>query len=418
MKAIYQTRREDFMHSDSCPYLTILYSGKAPVRSADETYRFSVERNFYYMTGIDLENAVLVMIRESDTKVYSNLYLNLRDEETAKWIGGSPSSEELKRFSGIEHIYPINLWKSHIHRYLCSHSFRPSVGLNLWRCRFDDEPTQAHQLSSWIRTMYPEAKIQNIFPSLAKARLIKSDDELEKMKIAQDTTKNALEELYAYVRPEMNECEIEGIFDFSLRKQGVKETAFPSIVAGGMRATTLHYSENNHLVHDNELVLLDLGSTHQHYCADISRTFPINGKFTERQKQLYNIVLEAQNRVIEAAVPGITLLELNDIVIEYYQTALKEIGLLENGKSVKDYYYHGVSHPLGLDTHDISLPELEKLVPGMVITVEPGLYVTEEGIGIRIEDDILITTDSAVNLSSNIAKKPEDIELLMSKSLI
>ena len=103
MKAIYQTRREDFMHSDSCPYLTILYSGKAPVRSADETYRFSVERNFYYMTGIDLENAVLVMIRESDTKVYSNLYLNLRDEETAKWIGGSPSSEHIKRYCETEH---------------------------------------------------------------------------------------------------------------------------------------------------------------------------------------------------------------------------------------------------------------------------------------------------------------------------
>lgn len=415
MKNIYQTRRENFMNSDSCPFLTILYSGKAPIRSADESYYFSVDRNFYYMTGIDLEDVVLVMVHESDTKIYSNLYLNLRDEQTAKWIGGSPSPDELTNISGIEHIYSINLWKSHMHRYLSSQTFRPSIGLNLWRCRPDDEPTSAYRLSSWIRSMYPETDIQNIFPYLAKARLIKSEDELEKMKIAQDTTKNALEELYSYARPEMNECEIEGIFDFALRKQGVKETAFPSIVAGGIRATTLHYSENNHFVHDNELVLLDLGSTHQHYCADISRTFPINGKFTERQKQLYNIVLEAQQRVIEAAVPGITLLELNDIVIEYYKTALKEIGLLENGKSVKDYYYHGVSHPLGLDTHDISLPELETLVPGMVITVEPGLYVEEEGIGIRIEDDILITTDSAINLSSNIIKKAEDIELLMSK---
>ena len=242
MKNIYQTRRENFMNSDSCPFLTILYSGKAPIRSADESYYFSVDRNFYYMTGIDLEDVVLVMVHESDSKIYSSLYLNLRDEQTAKWIGGSPSPDELTNISGIEHIYSINLWKSHMHRYLSSQTSRPSIGLNLWRCRPDDEPTIAHRLSSWIRSMYPETDIQNIFPYLAKARLIKSEDELEKMKIAQDTTKNALEELYSYVRPEMNECEIEGIFDFALRKQGVKETAFPSIVSGCIRATTIHYS--------------------------------------------------------------------------------------------------------------------------------------------------------------------------------
>lgn len=416
MANIYQNRREQFLHTDNSPFLTILYSGKAPVRSADETYHFSVDRNFYYLTGMDLENAVLVMIRENNSKVYSNLYVDIRDIETAKWIGSSPSVDSIKEISDIENIYPLNLWEPHIHRFLSSRINRPSLGLNLWRCRPNDPPTTSHQISAWICSTYPEVDIVNIFPSLAKARLIKSKDELVNMAFAQNTTQKALEELYAYVSPEMNECEIEGIFDFSLRKQGVKETAFPSIIAGGTRATTLHYAENDHIVHDNELVLLDLGSTHQHYCADISRTFPINGKFTERQKQLYNIVLEAQNRVISAAIPGITLRELNDIVIEYYQTALKNIGLLDNGKSVKDYYYHGVSHPLGLDTHDISLPELETLVPGMVITVEPGLYIAEEGIGIRIEDDILITNDSPINLSSNIAKKPEDIEFLMSRS--
>lgn len=415
MENIYQNRREQLLHSDNCPFLTILYSGKAPVRSADEKYHFSVDRNFYYLTGMDLENAVLVMIRENNSKMYSNLYLDIRDTETAKWIGSSPSIDNINECCGIENIYPLNLWESHIHRFLSSCANRPSIGLNLWRCRSNDSPTVSHQISVWIRSMYPEVDIINIFPSLAKARLVKSKEELINMAFAQNTTQKALEELYAYVSPGMNECEIEGIFNFSLRKQGVKETAFPSIVAGGSRATTLHYAENNHIVHDSELVLLDLGSTHQHYCADISRTFPINGKFTERQKQLYNIVLEAQTHVISAAVPGTTLRELNDIVIEYYQTALKNIGLLDNGKTVTDYYYHGVSHPLGLDTHDISLPELETLVPGMVITVEPGLYIAEEGIGIRIEDNILITNDFPINLSSNIAKKPEDIEFLMSK---
>ena len=198
-------------------------------------------------------------------------------------------------------------------------------------------------------------------------------------------------------------------------KQGVREHAFTSIVAGGGRATTLHYEENDQVVEDGQLVLIDLGSAEKHYCADISRTFPVNGKFTPRQKELYNTVLEAQRLVIAAAKPGLTTRDLNRMVVDFYESKLDELGLRVDGKGVRDYYYHSVSHSLGLDTHDICTERERVLRPGTVITVEPGLYVEAEGIGIRIENDILITEEGCIDLSRDIPVTVEQIEALMAK---
>ena len=142
----------------------------------------------------------------------------------------------------------------------------------------------------------------------------------------------------------------------------VSEHAFSSIVAGGARATVLHYSENNQVVNDGELVLIDLGSAHEHYCADISRTFPVNGKFTERQKEVYNVVLAVQDLIIEKARPGMTLMDLNNMVIEFYEQELPKIGLLKDGKTIRNYFYHSVSHSLGLDCHDVTTPTTKTLV--------------------------------------------------------
>lgn len=235
------------------------------------------------------------------------------------------------------------------------------------------------------------------------------------MRVAQKTTRCAVEAMMKHAYPGVNECELEGAFDFELSKHGVKEHAFPSIVAGGARATTLHYAKNNQVVEDGEMVLIDLGSANEHYCADISRTFPVNGKFTERQKEVYNVVLEAQKLVIDHARPGLTYRDLNNMVIEFYEQELPRLGFLKDGKTVRDYYYHSVSHSLGLDCHDVDTPSMKTLRPGMVITVEPGLYIAEEGIGVRIEDDILITEEKAINLSADILKTVEEIEALMAK---
>ena len=163
------------------------------------------------------------------------------------------------------------------------------------------------------------------------------------------------------------------------------------------------------------MVLIDLGSAYGNYCADISRTFPVNGKFTDRQKELYNTVLEAQKIVIANAKPGLTTRQLNQMVIDYYESRLDDLGLRKDGKGVRDYYYHGVSHQLGLDTHDICTERERTLKPGMVITVEPGLYIEDESIGIRIENDVLITEDGCEDLSIAIPRTVEEIEAIMAK---
>ena len=241
-------------------------------------------------------------------------------------------------------------------------------------------------------------------------RAVKTEGEIELMRRAQETTRVAIEAMMKHARPGMNERELEGAFDFALMKQGVREHAFATIVAGGKRATTLHYAENNCVVEDGQLVLIDLGSIHGHYCADISRTFPINGRFTDRQKQIYNTVLEAQDLVMANARPGLTTRDLNKLVVDYYESKLEELGL---SGGVRDYYYHSVSHSLGLDTHDICTERERTLKAGMVITVEPGFYIEDEGIGIRIENDVLITEDGCTDLSADIPRRVEEIESLM-----
>ena len=229
------------------------------------------------------------------------------------------------------------------------------------------------------------------------------------MKKAIQITKQGIENIFKNANPNMMEYELEACFDYEIKRNGAKDKAFNTILAGGKNATVLHYNENNQKINDGDLVLLDLGASFGYYSADISRTFPICGKFSQRQKQLYNIVLEAQQKVIDAIKPGLPFKRLNEIVIEHYETELLKIGLIKDKEEVKNYYYHGVSHFLGLDTHDVT-DGIQELKEGMVITVEPGLYIAEEGIGIRIEDDVLVTKDGAENLSKDIIKTVDQIE--------
>jgi Xaa-Pro aminopeptidase len=327
------------------------------------------------------------------------------------------SREEATEISGIEGIRDIGEFHQDLNGIIEGSRGlgKYNVYLDLWRYNEDQPDTPAHTLAAKLQARYPAVAINEIFGDMAAMRAVKSNTEIALMKRAQETTKIAIEAMMRYARPNINESELEGIFDFALMKQGVRQHAFESIVAGGARATTLHYKENNCIVEDGQLVLIDLGSAEKNYCADISRTFPINGKFTDRQKEIYNAVLEAQNIVISNARPGLTTRELNQMVIDYYESRLDDLGLRRNGKGVRDYYYHGVSHSLGLDTHDICTERERTLKAGTVITVEPGLYIEDEGIGVRIENDILITDDGCIDLSADIPRTVEEIEAIMAK---
>lgn len=415
MKQLYQARRQALLQDKQGPCMICIFSGEAPMKSLDEAYPFSVDRNFFYLTGIDRENMILVLKKNYLGVVSEALYIEPYDEVMAKWVGGRMRQAEATEISGVEAVFSVEEFTGHLNSTVESSRGlgKMHVYLDLWRYRESQADTQAHKLAATLQKKYPAVAIEEIFGDMAKLRSIKDDRELEQMRRAQQATRTAILAMLAYARPGINESELEGAFDFALMKQGVREHAFPTIVAGGSRATTLHYVSNNQEVPDGQLVLIDLGSAEGHYCADISRTFPINGKFSDRQKQLYNTVLAAQQLVMDTAKPGMTLLELNKLVIDFYESKLDELGLRKEGKTVRDYYYHSVSHPLGLDTHDICTQRERTLQPGMVITVEPGLYVEDEGIGIRIENDILITEDGMVDLSADIPRTVEEIEACM-----
>lgn len=417
MKETYISRRNQLMDAKQGPCLVCIFSGIAPMKSLDAAYPFFVDRNFYYLTGIERENMILLLRKNHKGEVSETLFIEPYDEVLAKWVGGRMKADEATAISGIERVADISTFADTLNSIIDSSRGlgKLQVYLDLWRHREDQPDTPAHTLASKLQQRYPAAAIEDIFGDMAAMRVVKSEEELALMRKAQHTTCNAIIAMLQHAQPEMNESELEGAFDFSLKKQGVKDHAFTSIIAGGKRATTLHYDNNDQIVHDGEMVLIDLGAAEGKYSADISRTFPINGKFTQRQKQIYNTVLEAQNIVIANAKPGMTTMQLNQMVIDYYESRLDALGLRKDGKTVRDYYYHGVSHSLGLDTHDICTERERTLQPGMVITVEPGMYIEEEGIGVRIENDVLITETGTVDLSAEIPKTVEEIEAIMAK---
>ena len=417
MKDTYIARRKQLMANKAENTAVVIFSGIAPMKSQDEAYPFSVDRNFFYLTGIERENMILIMRKNYLGEYSENLFIEPYDELLAKWVGGRMRADEATAISGVQSVADVGEFADRINSLVENSRGlgKLTFHLDLWRYHKDQADTPAHTLAKTLQSKYPAVAIEDINGDMASMRAVKDEKELNFMRQAQEHTRIAIEEMLRYAKPGMNERELEGAFDFALMKQGVREHAFHSIFAGGKRATTLHYGENNQIVNDGEMVLIDLGSACGNYSADISRTFPINGKFTDRQKELYNTVLEAQRIVIKAAKPGLTTRDLNQLVIDYYESRLDDLGLRKDGKGVRDYYYHGVSHQLGLDTHDICTERERTLKPGMVITVEPGLYIEDESIGIRIENDVVITEDGCEDLSAAFPVTVEEIEAIMAK---
>ena len=417
MKDTYISRRKQLMADKKENTAVVIFAGSAPMKSQDEAYPFSVDRNFFYLTGIERENMILVMRKNYLGEYSETLFIEPYDEVLAKWVGGRMRGAEATAISGVESIADVGEFADRLNSIV---EYSRGLGkltfyLDLWRYHKDQADTPAHTLAATLQSKYPAVAIEDINGDMAAMRAVKDEKELAFMRQAQEHTRIAIEEMMRYAKPGMNERELEGAFDFALMKQGVRDHAFHSIFAGGKRATTLHYGENDQIVNDGEMVLIDLGSAYGNYCADISRTFPVNGKFTDRQKELYNAVLEAQRIVIANAKPGLTTRQLNQMVIDYYESRLDDLGLRKDGKTVRDYYYHGVSHQLGLDTHDICTERERTLKPGMVITVEPGLYVEDESIGIRIENDVVITETGCEDLSAAFPRTVEEIEAIMAK---
>ena len=408
---LYSSRRERIFKSMSADCAIMLFSGKAPMRSEDEAYEFTVNRNFYYLTGLDAEDMVLLMTNIGGVK-HEYLFILPYNELLAKWVGGRMLPEQAKEISGIEDVRDVSEVDEIVAKTLDNTRRDPSFKFyfDMWHINMDQEATPAINYANKLKAKYPYLLVKDIFSVLTQMRLIKDETEINNILKAIHITNLGIGQMMKTSKPGVNEMAMEGVFDFVLRQAMCRENAFATIAASGKRATILHYRDNNQVMEDGELFLCDLGATSNHYCADISRTFPVNGKFTERQKEIYDIVLGAQKIVEDNAKVGIKLKELNQMVIDYYKAELPKHGL---EKDVREYYFHSVSHHLGLDTHDVNGGLGDTLQAGNVITNEPGLYIADEGIGIRIEDDLLITGTGCEVLSKEIIKTTEDIENFM-----
>lgn len=389
--------------------LVILFAGRASLKTCDQFFPFEPNRNFYYMTGIDKPEVIYMALKDNDD-IKETLYIERYDEIKAKWEGKTISEDEVKEIACIEDIKYLDEFDKALANAIFRNNIE-NVYLDLEN-RYLINNRDSFKYANIIKENYPYVNIKNIYNNIGYFRLFKTEQEIENIKKAIEITKNGIENMWKNTKPDIMEYELEAHFDYEIKRNGSKDKAFNTILASGENATVLHYGENNDKINDNELILIDLGATYKYYNADISRTFPANGKFTQRQKELYNIVLEGQRRVIEAIKPGVPFKRLNEMLLEYYEVELKKINLIKDKSEISKYYYHGISHHLGLDTHDVSrdLGADKEFKEGMVLTVEPGLYIAEEKIGIRIEDDILVTKTGYENLSKDIIKTVEDIE--------
>jgi len=399
----------DIMENNS---ILVIYSGTAPVKRGDEFYDYAPQRNFFYMTGISRPNLVFMLKKDAKGEVKSRLYLERFDELTAKWDGAMLTEAEAKEASGIEDYSFIDELQNHIQRAFWRDKVT-TVWLDLENLSLSAPNTPELDLAALIREKFPMINIKDAHPALATLRVIKAPQEIEHLQRAVDITNEAFETVLKNCRPGMMEYELEAHINYVFKKNGCKDRAFCTIMAAGKNACVLHYRDNDAPVADGDLVLLDFGAQWQNYSADITRTFPANGVFSERQKVLYNIVLGALNKVIEMIKPGVVFGTLNEAVLEHYGEELVKIGLISDKKDVDKYYFHGVAHMLGLETHDVGGNKELVLAPGMVFTVEPGLYLAEEGIGIRIEDDVLVTENGCKVLSGGIMKEIDEIEKFM-----
>lgn len=388
----------------------VFFSGKAPRESADQEYAFSVDRNFFYLTGIAREDMVL-LINKIDGKVTELLYIPPVDEVFEKWFGILLRKEEAIELSGIKSVQNRIEFLEQFAKRLGSSDRPDNVYILSYLTAAYESYDEYRKLAHLIRNQFPTVNIMNSLDIVTNLRSSKSEEEIEEIKTAINYTKESLEFVMKNLKPGKFEYQVRADFEYQLMLRGSKPS-FKTIGASGVNAVILHYVELLDKIEDGNLILLDLGALSNYYASDITRTYPANGKFTQRQKDIYNIVLEAQDVTIDAMHVGASETAVNDAVKAHFAKGLKALKLIKDDSEVERYYYHGVGHPLGLDVHDLRRRD-RTMQENNVYTVEPGLYIKEEGIGIRIEDDVCVTKNGNINLSKDIIKTVNDIENFM-----
>jgi len=409
--------------------MAIYCSGKSMLRANDVDYEFHQDPNFYYLTGLNESNSILILFKnpflfENDT-INELLLIKERNANSEVWVGkklgvkGSEIILEIQKTFDIDKFNLENLDLSEIDSIFIHDNFE--VGNDLFPV--NNKHLQLQKSDTKIKNSKKEIKanFSEIHKWMAKLREIKTKEEMYLLRKAISITCDAQSELMKVLKPEMKEYQAEAVVEAIFKLNGAEYPGYPSIVGAAENSCILHYTTNRKTMKGNHLLLSDVGAEYHGYTADVTRTIPVDGKYSEEEKIIYNIVLEAQNKAIEACKVGNPFYITNTIATTVVSQRLQELGIIKSPLGMRRYFMHGTSHYLGLDVHDPGTRGVFQ--PNTVITVEPGIYIKEGSpcdpkwwnIGVRIEDDILITNDEPENLSGCLPRTIDEIEALMKK---
>jgi Xaa-Pro aminopeptidase len=424
-----------FIESIGKDAIAIVPAAHEVTRSYDTEFKFHQDPDFYYLTGFPEPDAIAVIAPSNKKNPYT-LFVRPRDPKMETWYGRREGTEGAVKNYGADKALPIEKFEQELAKLVNGHEklyYRFGVDNKL-----DQQILQylSAQRFGRLKTAYPPHTIVDPILLIHDMRLHKTPEEIEIMQKSADLAVEAHILAMQKTKPGMNESQIEAIIEHYFRMNGAGGVSYNSIIGSGANATILHYVENNAPLRDGDLLLVDAGAHFQGYASDITRTFPVNGRFTKAQREVYDIVLDVEMACLEATKKGNTVKQRHELSIELLTDGMKQLGLLKGKtkelikkKAYEKYYMHGVGHYLGMDVHDAGryftdakAKNSRPFAAGMVLTVEPGLYIPPDdkdapskyrGIGIRIEDDILVTEDGNVNLTAKCPKQAEEIEELM-----
>ncbi|EKN4699822.1 Xaa-Pro aminopeptidase [Yersinia ruckeri] len=428
----YQNRRQALLAKMAPASAAIIFSAPEAIRSADSEYPYRQNSDFSYLTGFNEPEAVLILVKSDETHNHSVLFNRVRDLTAEIWFGRRLGQDAAPEKLGVDRALPFDEINEQLHLLF--------NGLDVVY-HAQGEYAYADQIvysaldilrRGFRKNLRAPATLTDWRPWLHEMRLFKSAEEIEAMRRAGEISAMAHTRAMQKCRPGMFEYQLEGEILHKFIRHGARFPAYNTIVGGGENACILHYTENECELRDGDLVLIDAGCEYQGYAGDITRTFPVNGKFSPAQRAVYDIVLESIDTALTLFKPGISIRDVNDRVVCIMVTGLVELGILQGDveqllaeQAHRPFFMHGLSHWLGMDVHDVGDYQTSDrsriLEPGMVLTIEPGLYIAPDadvpmeyrGIGIRIEDDILITETGNENLTAKVVKKVEEIEALM-----
>lgn len=402
-----RTRLIEKMDNDS---LLVLCSNDQYPKNGDQKFVLRQQSDLYYLTGIVQEETALLIYKNKQSESTTQLLILKPNLKLETWEGKKLTKALASEISGIADCF----WNTSLDRNIKA-CIEPKTKLYLLAkdafAQTSDLNTKHVRLQVKLNKQFPKQKTDSPRLMLNSLRLVKSAEEIQMMQKAIDITNEAFKRVLSTTKVGLNEFEVEAEMSYVFRKSGANGHAYDPIVATGKNACSLHYIKNDDILKDQDLLLMDFGADCSYYAADLSRTIPVNGKFTERQKQLYNLVLEVQKKSIRLFIPGNTIDIVNIKTKQYMKEALEQIGLLKEEADLMKYFPHGTSHFLGIDVHDVGSKDVV-FEEGMVLTCEPGVYVEEESIGIRIENDIVVA-EKPIDLMANTIREIEDIEQAM-----